>query len=382
MENKISFSELPFIYELKKQPNNDEGIPNFLPFRLVIDEKYDLVKQAYNSIVDETLSKVYKISSILGGNSTEDVIGGGYTTAILEFIVKNFISKKNPAKILDIGCGTGYLLHKLKEKGFSVYGIEPGLQARIGIDKYKLPITTDFFPSMKINQKFDLIISSLVLEHIINPESFLIDIKNCLTENGTVILGVPNSEPFISTGDISTLFHEHWSYFTPKSFYNFLRYNGADNIVIEESSFGGLLYAKFNFSNLKPITSKRDSLFEESMSYFDKINLSINKLKAFFILNEKKSIGIYVPGRIINFLTSENILLSNIRFFDDNINTYNHYFPGINVIVENFEGLKNKPTDVVLIMSPFFGDKIKIKIISHSLIKSDRITTWHNIFNG
>ena len=118
------------------------------------------------------------------------------------------------------------------------------------------------------------------------------------------------------------------------------------------------------------------------MSYFDKINLSINKLKAFFILNEKKSIGIYVPGRIINFLTSENILLSNIRFFDDNINTYNHYFPGINVIVENFEGLKNKPTDVVLIMSPFFGDKIKIKIISHSLIKSDRITTWHNIFNG
>ena len=32
--------------------------------------------------------------------------------------------KKNKPKFLDIGCGNGYLLNKLNNKNFDVYGIE------------------------------------------------------------------------------------------------------------------------------------------------------------------------------------------------------------------------------------------------------------------
>ena len=383
MTEKVSFPKLPFIYELKYGPNNDDGIPNFLPFNLVIDKRYDLVKQEYNVLVDDNLSKAYKISSILGGNTTEDEIGIGYAKSILEFIKNNFSNIKKSIKVLDIGCGTGYLLSLLKEKGYDVYGIEPGLQANIGINKYKLPIIIDFFPSTQLNLKFDLIISSLVLEHIVEPEKFLIDIKKCLSKDGTVILGVPNTDPYVASGDISTLFHEHWSYFTTRSFNNFLVNNGAVNLKIEKSNYGGLLYAKFNFNESSDATQNiPDSNIEESASYFHKIQLATEKLKSFFYNNKNKTIGIYVPGRAVNFLISENILLSNVRFFDDNVNTNNHYFPGINILVENFDSLKKKPTDTVLVMSSFFGEQIKNKIVKLSSIEADNVITWEEIFES
>ena len=379
MKELMKFDALPFIYELKNTPNNDDGIPNVMPFSLTIDERYDLVKQEYNLAVDEMLTKAYKISSILGGNSTEDEIGFGYTNSILEFIERNYSSDFRNKKVLDIGCGTGYLLKQLKEKGFDVFGIEPGNQAKIGITKYSLPIVIDFFPSKEISQKFDLIISTLVLEHISVPETFLKNVKDNLVENGTVIIGVPNEEPYISTGDISTLFHEHWNYFTENSFYNFLKSNGAINIIIEKSAFGGLLYGKFNFSKVAEINENKVAV--ESILYLNKIEIATRKLKLFFKAHEGKLIGIYVPGRIINFLISEKISLSNIRFFDDDKNTYDHYFPGINIKVENFDNLLSEPTNIILIMSSFFGEKIKTKIVANTSLETKQIFIWQDIYN-
>lgn len=382
MTKKIAFSKLPFVYELKSQPNNDEGITNFLPFNLVIDERYDLLKQEYNPEVDICLSKAYKISSILGGNTTEDEIGMGYAKSIMEFMQKNFSRSTTTQKVLDIGCGTGYLLSLLREKGFDVYGIEPGIQGSIGSKKYGLPILADFFPSQYLNQEFDVVISSLVLEHIINPEKFMIDIGKCLTRSGTVILGVPNTDPYVSSGDISTLFHEHWSYFTSKSFKNFLLKNAAINIVIEKSKYGGLLYAKFNFRNLSLVDDFVEIDDGEAVEYFTKIAVATEKLKKVFLsnINSNKSVGIYVPGRIINFLISESIELSNLRFFDDNVHTNNHYFPGIDIIVEDFQSFKNRPTDVLLIMSSVFGNVIQEKVLAYSSLKKENILTWNEIF--
>jgi 2-polyprenyl-3-methyl-5-hydroxy-6-metoxy-1,4-benzoquinol methylase len=381
MTDNMYFPKLPFIYELKKKATNDEGLPNFLPFNLEFDARYDLVKQSYNQLVDDSLSKAYQISSILGGNTTEDEFGIGYSNSILEFIKSNVPDLSRPLKILDIGCGTGYLLHLLKQEGHTVQGLEPGLQAKIGIEKYQIPIIMDFFPSSSLNEKYDLIISNLVLEHIVEPEKFLGSIKQHLNENGTVILGVPNATPYISTGDISILFHEHWSYFTTKSFSLFLKRNNATEIIISESNFGGLLYTKFKlndivFDNLK--NDEADS--SESLNYFSLIERSLGKLNSFFETHKGIHIGIYAPMRIVNFLVHEQIKLENIRFFDDNINSYHHYFPGIDIMIENFDGLKSNPTEIVLIMSSVFGQKIKTKIIENSTIAAQSIITWEEIF--
>lgn len=140
---------MPFIYELQKTPNNHVGIPNCLPFILTIDTKYNLVKQEYSEIVNANLNKAYQISSILGGNTTEDEAGEAYANSMISFINKTYKKPLSGIKVLDIGCGTGYLLYKLKKLGCEVYGIEPGQQAKIGIDKYNIPIVIDFFQPIK-----------------------------------------------------------------------------------------------------------------------------------------------------------------------------------------------------------------------------------------
>jgi len=378
-----NFSKIPFIYELKSTPHNDLGIPDNLPFKLTYDPKYGLIKQEYSVDVQEALVKGYKISSILGGNSTNDEIGSAYTDSILGFIRSTINYSFEGLKVLDIGCGTGFLLHKLRSLGCDVYGIEPGKQAKIGVEEYNLPIINDFFPSAQLDEDFDLVISILVLEHIVKPEQFLSDIKKLLKSSGMIILGVPNEEPYISAGDISTLFHEHWNYFTPKSFDNFLRVNGAENITISNSTYGGLLYASFSISektdaelNINLVENRR-----EIQSYIEKIDHSTKKMKDFFDKYEKSKIGIYVPGRIVNFLISENLDVSNIRFFDDDENSYGKYYPGINIPVENFTDLKTAQIDVILVMSSFFGPMIKLKIAQQTDIKNDKIFIWEDFFS-
>jgi SAM-dependent methyltransferase len=377
------FPKLPFIYELKTEPHNDLGIPDHLPFTLTSDDKYDLIKQDYNEQVYEALIKGYKISSILGGNSTDDEIGNGYTDSILDFVNINLPLPWKGLKVLDIGCGTGFLLHKLSEFGFLVNGIEPGGQAKIGFQKYKIPIVNDFFPLENMENDYDLVISILVLEHIMDPESFIAQIRKILKNSGKVILGVPNEEPYISSGDISTLFHEHWNYFTPDSFFNFLHHNGAENIIISKSSYGGLLYGMFNFSS-KPEqnTIKRVLTTESSIhGYVQKIEQCSEKFRIFFEKYSDRSIGIYVPGRIVNFLISENINISNLRFFDDDQNSFEKFYPGINIPVENFNDMVNKPTDIILIMSSFFGEKIRDKILANTSLEHDQIHLWDDFFD-
>src|SRR5207302_3453780 len=110
----------------------------------------------------------------------------------------------------EIGCGSAVILKKLKTLGFKdLTGIEPGNHTLTdGLDDVK--IVRDFFPSDKISAGFDLIFSFCVLEHIEEPSFFL---KNCASQlktTGKLIIGVPNCEPFLNTGDISIFLHEHF----------------------------------------------------------------------------------------------------------------------------------------------------------------------------
>ena len=80
--------------------------------------------------------------------------------------------------------------------------------------------------------------------------------------------------------------------------------------------------------------------------------------------SQNKSIGIYVPGRIINFWSMCcKSFSSRIRFFDDNDRLYQTYYPGIDIPVENFEDFMSNPTDIIIIASITFEKPIKEKIV-------------------
>ena len=94
--------------------------------------------------------------------------------------------------ILDYGCGTGDFLAFLKNRGHSVYGVEPGAKPR-KITEHKIGHTA--YSSLREilpDQKFDIITLWHVLEHVANPLQTLEELTALLKPQGQLIVAVPN----------------------------------------------------------------------------------------------------------------------------------------------------------------------------------------------
>lgn len=119
-------------------------------------------------------------------------------------IIENFLTQihteKPTLEILDLGCGRGWLTSKLSTFG-NVYGIEPVKSVVLHARKLFPEISFSVGKSSDIsrifkNKKFDLVISSEVIEHV--PDSFkanfVSDIERSLNSNGYVIITTPRKE--------------------------------------------------------------------------------------------------------------------------------------------------------------------------------------------
>jgi len=109
----------------------------------------------------------------------------------------DFIKKED--KVLEIGCGKGAFLQSLKNKGIFAEGIELNKNAieqirSRGLTVYEQTIQ-DFSNSKK--EYYDVVCSYQVLEHIVDPESFLSSSLSTLKSGGLLIIAVPNNESFI-----------------------------------------------------------------------------------------------------------------------------------------------------------------------------------------
>ncbi|MFW5853588.1 MAG: class I SAM-dependent methyltransferase [Patescibacteria group bacterium] len=112
-----------------------------------------------------------------------------------EEIIYNYISAKS--KVLDIGCGNSLLPVKLRAKNcdITVADISPKvLNAYHNLNIKTLTLDLLNFSKDEINDQFDFIILSEVLEHLPNPEEI---IKKISLLSDKIIITIPNSAYFL-----------------------------------------------------------------------------------------------------------------------------------------------------------------------------------------
>ena len=113
----------------------------------------------------------------------------------VENLKKTYLDAVNPilrrlpkkARILEIGCGNGFLLDAIYSHGFkNVLGIEPSLDAKNkASSKIKPLIKTGIFDSKSFKKlKFDFIFMFQTLDHIPDPNSFMKNIRSSLKNDG------------------------------------------------------------------------------------------------------------------------------------------------------------------------------------------------------
>jgi len=142
-------------------------------------------------------------------------------------------------KILDIGCSTGGLLSIFKLNGYSdLLGIDPSVSCvRSAEGLYSIKATVNNISNFEINEKFDLIIFSAVLEHLVDFTDGMLKARSLLNDGGLLFIDVPDAERFGSY--ISAPFQqfsvEHINYFSQYSIKNVLSRFSFKTLDIEQN---------------------------------------------------------------------------------------------------------------------------------------------------
>lgn len=114
-------------------------------------------------------------------------------------------------RILEVGCGRGYLLRELKRLGASVHCLESADAADWILDNQEVQVTTLSDQQEQLwpfpGNFFQLIIFWHVLEHLPSPAANLQQAYNCLEPGGTLCVSVPNITSLQAKMNQPTWFH-------------------------------------------------------------------------------------------------------------------------------------------------------------------------------
>ena len=115
---------------------------------------------------------------------------------LIDVHVQTLAEKNKKLRILDLGSGNGSLSNFLTQKGYDVVGVEEStsgieMACKNFLDCQFIQGSNYDLPHHKLGEKFDLIISIEVIEHLFYPKELLRSAKRYLKPGGRLILSTP-----------------------------------------------------------------------------------------------------------------------------------------------------------------------------------------------
>ena len=354
---------LPLFVRMLEDPWDNLGLPVDFPFSLYTDSSVGLVRQRVSPELPGLLDRAYLGGSVITGQMAPSGIGKSYAGDFLDYVIGQAPGRDlRGLRVLEIGCGTGYLLHCIQERGADVLGVEPGFRA-FKHQETRVPILTTFFPTPEVSGYFDLILLYGVVEHVLEPQVLLSQCSEYLTDQGKVVLSVPNCAEALREGDLSILIHEHLSYFTDQSLRRLLPASGMQVQSIQRSGFGGAIYgAAIRSEGVAPGLDEGPLPEQDLDGYLDKGNAQCARLHE--VIAQSDRVAIYVPSRLMNHmhLIRDQVSFERLVLIDDDPGTHHRYLPGIPSECLPFDAVANSEVDTVVIGSRSFGRAIADRV--------------------
>lgn len=339
-----------------------------------------LCKNCGHLQLNEIVNPQKMFSNYFYVSGTSKVLINHFKDYASKIIDKFKLNKKD--KILDIACNDGTFLQQFINKGYTnVIGVEPAKNLRKINKKIGIDINTTFFDfpsSKKLKKKYNnikIITANNVCAHIPSINNFVKGIENILNEKSIFIFEVSYLGDVYRKMTFDTMYHEHVSYHSLKPLIKFFqKYNleifdfdlveaQGGSIRIYVSKKGSQLVRKKKIYN-QIQKEKNINLFriETFLKYHNRIKqkkIELSKILTDMKNNKEKIVGFGAPAKLTTFSYVFGIKKSTVEFIiDDNSLKQNTFSPGKKIPIRNYEYLKGKKWNVIVIFAWNFSKSI------------------------
>jgi len=228
---------------------------NFIPVENIDSNVYEIIYSDKNTIgYDRYFSYANRIKE---EENPLEYLSNSESTY---FPAYKFLKNKKGLKILEVGCGYGYLSYALSKAGFDIKGIDISEKA---IQFAKMNFGPNYFASDiksylgSSKEKYDLIVSTEVIEHLTDQNDFISDCLALLKSDGLILLTTPNKSYYRKKSIWQTdLPPVHTIWLSKESFQNLAVNLNLDCEFIDFSGY----YPRFENRLVKYIRSRKERI--------------------------------------------------------------------------------------------------------------------------
>jgi SAM-dependent methyltransferase len=289
-------------------------------------------------------------------------------------------------RVLEIAANDGSLLTKFTEAGFESIGIDPAANIVEAGEWGPLRMVCDFFPSETIaGEEFELVLGLNVLAHTPDPLGLLRAVSEQLTEDGIAIFQTSQAT-MLTHGEFDTIYHEHYSFFTPQSLTILAERAGLCVRRIDLTDIHGTSFAFVLSTN--PDASLPDGLFRSgkfaietarSKTILETFEGDVNELYEAFVdtavermvevrelVAAKKASGhavvmVGVAAKAITFARAAGLELD--RAFDEAPEKIGLFIPGLGLQIKDLEEVKELRGQTLFVLTAWnFASELERKV--------------------
>ena len=281
-------------------------------------------------------------------------------------ILQKYIEKD--ANILEIGGGSLLLASKIlkdnKIKKYSVY--EKNITLKHCNDK-RISVNNEYFSkNTNINEKYDFVIHSHVLEHVWNPREFIENIGNNISINSYHCFIVPNLKETFSKNYTNALDFEH-NFFIIEDYIDIILHNNNFEVIEKEFYLDhSIVYITKKIEKQNLSIKSFPNLYEQNkliaLNFYDyhielinTLNKQISEFNGNLYLFGGTGFSIYL---IMFGLKTDKI----IYILDNDPEKENKKVYGTNFIVKNPNIIKNKENVGVIVKAASYQEEIETQL--------------------
>ena len=324
------------------------------------------------SVIDEYYRDMAKKTALLEKQINKGSLEPDFVIRMHEYSLGNILPHlRQNDSILDVGCYTGHLLHLLKQRGFdNLKGLDPSeFASKVAREKYGIEVIVGSLFDRGDIGRFDFITLTHVIEHIVDLRSFVLRLRDLLTEEGRIYIECPDVHNFFlaSKSDESIQSEhkvpffqfsvEHVNFFSATSLGNLMASLGFREVMVDRqvSTLAVLasVWQRCPFKNDSAVIPSLEKYIADSERAFTEINTKLDRLA-----RSRQPIVVWGAGlHTQRLLAASNLRSANIVLFVDSDPGYHGATLGGIEIKEPTE-VRNMPGLPIVISSETYQTEI------------------------